>query len=977
MPQLKQSSTAQPLVFLLVLTSDHISGATGLTPTVTLSKNGGAFASPSGAVTEISAGWYKVAGNATDTNTLGPLLLHATGTGADPVDLYYDVVAYDPQDAVALGLSMVPTNVKQINAVATTSVTTVNANQGTTQPLNFTDTGASALVKGDAIDVGSVAQTGRDLGASVLLSAGTGTGQLDFTSGVVKSSLVQILGTALTETAGQIAAAFKKFFNIATPASTMDHLTLLDTVTTYTGNTPQTGDGYAIVNSGSFGNSALLSVIQNVQNNTFIATSIPYTLERPDSSSTSISISIVFSDETGAAKNLDSGSPSITLVNDAGTDRSGRLGSITNPATGKYVVAYTNTSTDTIEGLHWDITGTINSKLRRMVAYTQIVDTTAVDFTSSDRTNLNSVLSTVTTNLDTNVGSRASPTNITGGTITTVTNLTNAPTNGDFTATMKTSLNAATPVAREAINYSICYVDATNGNDSNDGLTWAKAFKTLNAAFLTAAVNYATVVRLAPGTYTVGNWSDMPAYTGITLQGPPDRSAVLTGSVNLANNGVLYPQAGWVLRDVTVTNTNAGSSASPLNTIAIYMTGINDVTFERVTIAATGGVGIFANNCQRLKMIDVQASGMQNGMRLVGCNGWLIRPRCTVTNGWNGSIPLSINNSGAQNTEREMMLVENVQAINEINVRNATTDAATLIYGAEASGSMNVQFRGGHILCRRLIAPTTGTADCQGLIESEGGKITLSDGVLIDAYSIAPGASTYDINTDDSSVTDGHVYAEVAYFTTTTGSRAIEYAPTSFNPTANSSVATTLARIGTPAVSVSADIATRLAASAYTAPDNANIGVAATQATTAATNTGTILNRLGAWTGTGINNVLGAFRAALNKLAGLTPTDLTAGGGTFDNTEDSLEAQHDAGASVTVAGYAPGQDPATLVLDVAASGHNTAGTIGAKINASGASGDPLANDVPGAYAPGTAGYKIGHSSDVVEIIQRNEVIEQT
>ncbi len=39
----------------------------------------------------------------------------------------------------------------------------------------------------------------------------------------------------------------------------------------------------------------------------------------------------------------------------------------------------------------------------------------------------------------------ASTTNITAGTITTVTNLTNAPTAGDFTATMKTSLNAATP----------------------------------------------------------------------------------------------------------------------------------------------------------------------------------------------------------------------------------------------------------------------------------------------------------------------------------------------------------------------------------------------------------------------------------------------------------------------------------------------------------------------------------------------------
>lgn len=42
-------------------------------------------------------------------------------------------------------------------------------------------------------------------------------------------------------------------------------------------------------------------------------------------------------------------------------------------------------------------------------------------------------------------GTVASTSNITAGTITTVTNLTNAPTAGDFTATMKTSLNAATP----------------------------------------------------------------------------------------------------------------------------------------------------------------------------------------------------------------------------------------------------------------------------------------------------------------------------------------------------------------------------------------------------------------------------------------------------------------------------------------------------------------------------------------------------
>jgi hypothetical protein len=105
---LKQSSTAQPLVFLMIDSTDHVSAKTGLSPTVVLSKSGAAFGAVAGAVTEIANGWYKVAGNATDTNTLGPLILHASATGADPSDHEYNVVAFDPQDAVRSGLTALP-----------------------------------------------------------------------------------------------------------------------------------------------------------------------------------------------------------------------------------------------------------------------------------------------------------------------------------------------------------------------------------------------------------------------------------------------------------------------------------------------------------------------------------------------------------------------------------------------------------------------------------------------------------------------------------------------------------------------------------------------------------------------------------------------------------------------------------------------------------------------------------------------------
>lgn len=112
---------------------------------------------------------------------------------------------------------------------------------------------ASGLVDANAVKLGptgaGTAQTARDVGLSVLLSTGTGTGQLDFTSGVVKANLAQILGTALTETAGQIAAAFKKFFDIASPTSTMNVITLVTTTTTATNltNAPTNGDLTAVM----------------------------------------------------------------------------------------------------------------------------------------------------------------------------------------------------------------------------------------------------------------------------------------------------------------------------------------------------------------------------------------------------------------------------------------------------------------------------------------------------------------------------------------------------------------------------------------------------------------------------------------------------------------------------------------------------------------------------------------------------------
>src|SRR6185369_4823511 len=102
------STTARPITFLMVDSSDHLTGKTGLSPIVTLSKNGGSFGAAAGAVTEVGNGWYALAGNATDRNTLGDLVIHATAATADDTDDRYEIVAFDPFDSVRLGLTALP-----------------------------------------------------------------------------------------------------------------------------------------------------------------------------------------------------------------------------------------------------------------------------------------------------------------------------------------------------------------------------------------------------------------------------------------------------------------------------------------------------------------------------------------------------------------------------------------------------------------------------------------------------------------------------------------------------------------------------------------------------------------------------------------------------------------------------------------------------------------------------------------------------
>lgn len=207
---LKQSTTYTRM-FLLVQSSDHVTGLTGATATVNLSKAGGTFGAAGGTITEVANGFYKIVLTTTDTNTLGDLAFHITATSADPTDFVDQVTANILGDTL-------PANVTQISGSA---VSTTIAQLGV-----------------NAVNLGGTAQTGRDIGASVLLSNGTGTGQVSLSAGKVT------VGTNSDKTGYSLTQSFPTNFSTLGISAT-GHISNVDTLTTYTGNTPQTGDAYA------------------------------------------------------------------------------------------------------------------------------------------------------------------------------------------------------------------------------------------------------------------------------------------------------------------------------------------------------------------------------------------------------------------------------------------------------------------------------------------------------------------------------------------------------------------------------------------------------------------------------------------------------------------------------------------------------------------------------------------------------------
>ncbi len=185
---IQQNSSSFPLLFFC---KDSAGAAiTGLSPTVTINKNGGSFASPAGAVSEIANGGYKVAGNATDTNTLGPIWLKAVCSGG--VTFFFPVanivnvptlteVVNGVLDEALSGHTTAGTTGKAISDVDAHTDTEIAAIKTVTDSLatlvirsGTAQAGASGTI---TLDSGASATSDLYKGALVLITSGTGAGQ--------------------------------------------------------------------------------------------------------------------------------------------------------------------------------------------------------------------------------------------------------------------------------------------------------------------------------------------------------------------------------------------------------------------------------------------------------------------------------------------------------------------------------------------------------------------------------------------------------------------------------------------------------------------------------------------------------------------------------------------------------------------------------------------------------------------------------
>lgn len=153
-------------------------------PDSELSKDGGAYADATNEATYVGHGQ-------------GYIDLTSGEMNYDHVGFYFSCTEGSTRECISICPAQngsLPVNVVQCggSTVAAGAIPNVAAGASGGLPLSVDASG-----RVDVLKINGTSQTARDLGASVLISSGTGTGQLSVTSGVIQSSVATIQATPL------------------------------------------------------------------------------------------------------------------------------------------------------------------------------------------------------------------------------------------------------------------------------------------------------------------------------------------------------------------------------------------------------------------------------------------------------------------------------------------------------------------------------------------------------------------------------------------------------------------------------------------------------------------------------------------------------------------------------------------------------------------------------------------------------------
>jgi hypothetical protein len=302
------------------------------------------------------------------------------------------------------------------------------------------------------------------------------------------------------------------------------HRESVNTLTTYTGNTPQTGDAFA-----RLGAPAGASVSADVA---AVKTDTAAVKIQTDK----LTFTVAGYLDVNAYKWVGGTIPAVAVTGVPLVDLKYVLGTISPAAAGSVRADAVTGAVGSVTGAVGSVTGNVGGNVVGSVA-----SVTARVTANADQLAGQTVTAAAGVTFPTSV---ASPTNITAGTITTVTNLTNAPTAGDLTATMKASVTtaatAATPTAAAV----------TGSVGSVVGLTAANLDATISSR--ASAANLATLSTTLGTPAGISVSADVAAVKADTaaVKTATDQLAFTAGSVNTnikAINGTVVTGSGTAI----------------------------------------------------------------------------------------------------------------------------------------------------------------------------------------------------------------------------------------------------------------------------------------------------------------------------------------------------------------------------------------------------------------------------------------------